>query len=47
MHVSTAYSNCDRNLIEELVYPPPADYNAVIEYAEKLDEKTLDSIAPK
>lgn len=31
LHVSTAYANCDRDLIEEVVYPPPVDYRKLID----------------
>lgn len=31
VHVSTAYANCDRALIEEVVYPPPVDYRRLID----------------
>ena len=30
LHVSTAYANCDRELIEEVIYPPPVDYKKLI-----------------
>lgn len=30
LHVSTAYANCDRELIEEIIYPPPVDHNKLI-----------------
>uniref|UniRef100_A0A673GLE2 Fatty acyl-CoA reductase n=1 Tax=Sinocyclocheilus rhinocerous TaxID=307959 RepID=A0A673GLE2_9TELE len=31
IHVSTAYAHCDRELIEEVVYPPPVDYRKLID----------------
>ena len=34
IHVSTAYANCDRKLIEEVVYPPPVDYKKLIDSLE-------------
>lgn len=34
IHVSTAYANCDRELIEEVVYPPPVDYGKLIDTLE-------------
>lgn len=34
LHVSTAYANCDRELIEETVYPPPVDYRRLIDSLE-------------
>nr|CAD7202946.1 unnamed protein product [Timema douglasi] len=41
VHVSTAFSNPDRLLVEEIVYPPPADYQQVIQLVEQLDQETL------
>lgn len=34
IHVSTAYANCDRELIEEVVYQPPVDYRKLIDTLE-------------
>lgn len=34
IHVSTAYAHCDRELIEEVVYPPPVDYRKLIDTLE-------------
>lgn len=34
LHVSTAYAHCDRELIEEVVYPPPVDYRKLIDTLE-------------
>lgn len=34
IHVSTAYANCDRDLIEETVYSPPVDYCKLIDCLE-------------
>lgn len=34
IHVSTAYANCDRKLIEEVVYPPPVDYKKLVDTLE-------------
>lgn len=34
IHVSTAYANCDRELIEETVYPPPVEYVKLIDALE-------------
>lgn len=34
IHISTAYANCDRELIEEVVYPPPVDYRRLIDSLE-------------
>lgn len=34
IHISTAYANCDKDLIEEVVYPPPVDYCKLIDCLE-------------
>lgn len=34
IHISTAYANCDRELIEEVIYPPPVDYRRLIDSLE-------------
>lgn len=34
IHISTAYANCDKDLIEEVVYPPPVDYGKLIDCLE-------------
>lgn len=31
IHISTAYANCDREIIEEVIYPPPVDYRKLID----------------
>ncbi|XP_058820697.1 putative fatty acyl-CoA reductase CG5065 [Topomyia yanbarensis] len=47
LHVSTTYSNPDRYVIDEQIYPPYADWRDTIKLAEQLDEETLDIFAPK
>ncbi|XP_046382375.1 putative fatty acyl-CoA reductase CG5065 isoform X2 [Ischnura elegans] len=47
VHVSTAYCNCNREDVSELVYPPPADPEKIIQCVEWMDEDLLDSITPK
>ena len=34
VHVSTAYGNCDRPFIEEIVYPPPVEPQKLIDALE-------------
>lgn len=34
VHVSTAYANCDRPFIEEVVYPTPVDPQKLIDAME-------------
>ncbi|XP_077066709.1 LOW QUALITY PROTEIN: fatty acyl-CoA reductase 1 [Siphateles boraxobius] len=47
IHVSTAYAHCDRELIEEVVYPPPVDYRKLIDTLEWMDDKLVSLITPK
>ncbi|XP_062537398.1 LOW QUALITY PROTEIN: putative fatty acyl-CoA reductase CG5065 [Armigeres subalbatus] len=46
MHVSTTYSNPDKYIIEEKIYPPYADWQESIKLAEEMDERTLETFAP-
>uniref|UniRef100_A0A3P8YGL1 Fatty acyl-CoA reductase n=2 Tax=Esox lucius TaxID=8010 RepID=A0A3P8YGL1_ESOLU len=46
LHVSTAYANCDRTLIEEVVYPPPVDYKKLIASLEWMDDKLVSAMTP-
>ncbi|KAM3963780.1 fatty acyl-CoA reductase 1-like [Aphomia sociella] len=46
VHISTLYSNCDKRIIEEIVYPPPIELNDLHTYI-KLnmhDEKAIGDI---
>ncbi|KAG1938134.1 fatty acyl-CoA reductase 1 isoform X3 [Pimephales promelas] len=47
IHVSTAYAHCDRELIEEVVYPPPVEYRKLIDTLEWMDDKLVSLITPK
>ncbi|XP_056595671.1 fatty acyl-CoA reductase 1 isoform X1 [Triplophysa dalaica] len=47
IHVSTAYANCDRELIEEVVYQPPVDYRKLIDTLEWMDDKLVSLMTPK
>ncbi|XP_053699455.1 putative fatty acyl-CoA reductase CG5065 [Sabethes cyaneus] len=47
LHVSTTYSNPDRYVIEEKIYPPYADWRETIKLAEQVDEETLEIFTPK
>ncbi|XP_013785541.2 putative fatty acyl-CoA reductase CG5065 isoform X2 [Limulus polyphemus] len=47
IHVSTAYCNCDRDEVDEIVYPPPANPQKVIDALEWMDEDMIASITPK
>ncbi|XP_077559525.1 fatty acyl-CoA reductase 1-like [Haemaphysalis longicornis] len=45
VHVSTAYSNCDKTEVDEVVYPPRVDPSKIIEAAEGMDDKMMDAIS--
>ncbi|XP_017879692.1 putative fatty acyl-CoA reductase CG5065 [Ceratina calcarata] len=47
MHVSTAFCQSDKPVIEEILYPPPCDWRNTIKMVETLDEKTLQIFASK
>uniref|UniRef100_A0A3B4BC95 Fatty acyl-CoA reductase n=1 Tax=Periophthalmus magnuspinnatus TaxID=409849 RepID=A0A3B4BC95_9GOBI len=47
IHVSTAYANCDRELIEEVIYPPPVDYRKLIDTLEWMDDDLVAVMTPK
>lgn len=47
VHVSTAYCNCNRQDVEEHLYPIPADPEKIIQCVDCLDEDLLESITPK
>ncbi|XP_026474314.1 putative fatty acyl-CoA reductase CG5065 [Ctenocephalides felis] len=44
VHVSTAYCNCDQEVVAEKVYPPPADPETVIKCIDVLDDQILDTV---
>ncbi|KAK3102570.1 hypothetical protein FSP39_012259 [Pinctada imbricata] len=47
VHVSTAYANCDRPFIEEMIYNPPVDPQKLIDALEWMDDEMLQKITPK
>ncbi|XP_061678517.1 fatty acyl-CoA reductase 1 isoform X2 [Syngnathoides biaculeatus] len=47
IHVSTAYANCDRQLIEEMVYPPPVEYVKLIDALDWMDDELVSALTPK
>lgn len=47
MHVSTAYCQCDEEVLEERGYPPPHNPFTVIEMSQKMDSDFLEFITPK
>ncbi|XP_037042767.1 putative fatty acyl-CoA reductase CG5065 [Bradysia coprophila] len=46
VHVSTAYCNCDRSDIQEVIYPPPYDPANIISLVDWLPEDVLDKLTP-
>ncbi|KAJ6668447.1 hypothetical protein lerEdw1_011929 [Lerista edwardsae] len=47
IHVSTAYANCNRRYIEEVIYPPPVDPKKLFDLVEWMDESLIQEITPK
>ncbi|XP_077559526.1 fatty acyl-CoA reductase 1-like [Haemaphysalis longicornis] len=45
VYVSTAYSNCNRLEVDEVVYTPPVDPSKIIAAAEWMDYKMMDAIS--
>ena len=46
LHVSTAYSNTDYDVVEESVYPPKMDWSHAIKMAETIPEFQLKLLTP-
>ncbi|XP_043919500.1 fatty acyl-CoA reductase 1-like [Protopterus annectens] len=47
VHVSTAYANCNRKHIEEVIYTPPVDPKKLIDSLEWMDDSLIKEITPK
>ncbi|KAI5640098.1 male sterility protein domain-containing protein [Phthorimaea operculella] len=47
VHISTSYSNTNRPVIEEVMYPPHADWRDTLKICEELDENTIRIMTPK
>lgn len=47
IHVSTAYCNCDRSMVEETIYTPPMSPDQVVSVVEALEENLVDTLTPK
>ncbi|XP_077559529.1 putative fatty acyl-CoA reductase CG5065 isoform X2 [Haemaphysalis longicornis] len=45
VHISTAYCNCDKPEVDEVVYTPPIDPSKIIEAAEWMDDKMMDMMS--
>ncbi|XP_046742047.1 fatty acyl-CoA reductase wat-like [Diprion similis] len=46
VHISTAYSNCVREFIDEKFYPPPIDSDKLLNLVEILDDAPLQHLTP-
>ncbi|TMW48389.1 hypothetical protein DOY81_006518 [Sarcophaga bullata] len=46
IHVSTAYCNCDRTEVSEVIYAPPFNPDDIISLVNWLPEDTLDKLTP-
>ncbi|XP_072047435.1 fatty acyl-CoA reductase 1-like [Amphiura filiformis] len=47
VHVSTAYANCDRTHIDEVVYPPPVDPYKLMNSTEWMSDEMITMLTPK
>lgn len=47
VHVSTAYANCDRTHIDEIVYPAPVDPYTLMDSTDWMSEDMISLITPK
>lgn len=47
IHVSTAYSNCDRHEVTEVVYPPPFSPEQIMQCVEWMDDSLLNALTSK
>ncbi|CAD6207886.1 GSCOCG00003144001-RA-CDS [Cotesia congregata] len=47
IHVSTAYCNCDRKEVDEVIYPPPQDPEQVINCTKYINDKLVEELTPK
>jgi fatty acyl-CoA reductase len=47
VHVSTAYANCERDEINEIIYPPPADPHKLVQSVEWMNDDIINTITPE
>ncbi|XP_075211573.1 putative fatty acyl-CoA reductase CG5065 isoform X1 [Lycorma delicatula] len=47
IHVSTAFSNCDRGEVTEVIYPPPFKPEQIIQCVDCMEDNLLKVITPK
>ena len=45
MHVSTAYCNCDKSDVAEMIYAPPYSPDDIISLVQWLPEDLLDKVS--
>jgi fatty acyl-CoA reductase len=46
VYVSTAFSNCPRTQIDEIIYDPPITGAKLMSLLEALDDEKLDKVTP-
>ncbi|XP_052738805.1 putative fatty acyl-CoA reductase CG5065 [Bicyclus anynana] len=47
VHISTSYCNTNRDIVEEVIYPPHADWREMLEICENIDDHTLNILTAK
>lgn len=47
VYVSTAYSNMDKRIVDEVIYPPPAEWKEMITMCEETDPTLINAICSK
>lgn len=47
IHISTAFSNCDKTIVDEKLYPPNGSWVEAIDLAENADEQILNFMTHK
>ncbi|XP_048862742.1 fatty acyl-CoA reductase 1-like isoform X1 [Brienomyrus brachyistius] len=47
VHISTAYANCNRRHIDEVIYPPPVEPKKLIDSLEWMDDGMVREITPR
>lgn len=47
IHVSTAYCNCDREEVNEVIYPPPYDPENIIQCVSWMDDSLIQVLTPQ
>ncbi|XP_054164907.1 putative fatty acyl-CoA reductase CG5065 isoform X2 [Oppia nitens] len=47
IHVSTAYANCNRSEIDELLYSPPVSPQKIVDAVDWMDDDSINALTPK